>query len=167
MTPSGSSRGQGAAPPVGMRERLTELSRHERVREVLRFLVTGGIAYVADLVVFNLLLFSGVGAVWSKVVSSIIAIAVAFVGSRYYTWRERRSEHPAREYSMFVLLSVIAAGLQLLCLAITHYGFGWTSALVDNLSSNVVGMAFAMVFRFVTFRTLVFPDRPVTAPPGA
>jgi len=131
----------------------------ERVREVLRFLVTGGIAYLADLVIFNVLLFSGVGSVWSKVVSSVVAIAVAFVGSRYYTWRDRRSEHPGREYAMFVLLSVVAAGLQLLCLTITHYGFGWTSPLADNLSGNVVGMAVAMVFRFLTFRALVFPDR--------
>lgn len=138
---------------------MREFLAHERVREVLRFLVTGGIAYLADLVIFNVLLFSGVGSVWSKVVSSVVAIAVAFVGSRYYTWRDRRSEHPGREYAMFVLLSVVAAGLQLLCLTITHYGFGWTSPLADNLSGNVVGMAIAMVFRFLTFRSLVFPDR--------
>lgn len=138
---------------------MRDLLAQERVREVLRFLVTGGIAYLADLVIFNVLLFSGVGSVWSKVASSVVAIAVAFVGSRYYTWRDRRSEHPAREYAMFVLLSVIAAGLQLLCLTITHYGFGWTSPLADNLSGNVVGMAIAMVFRFLTFRSLVFPDR--------
>jgi len=137
----------------------------ERVREVLRFLVTGGIAYLADLVIFNVLLFSGTGSVWSKVVSSVVAIAVAFVGSRYYTWRDRRSEHPGREYAMFVLLSVVAAGLQLLCLTITHYGFGWTSPLADNLSGNVVGMAIAMVFRFLTFRSLVFPDRSTASTP--
>ena len=142
--------------------RLAAAVSHERVREVGRFLVSGGIAYLADLAVFNLLLFSGVGSLTSKVVSSVIAIAIAFLGSRYYTWRDRRSEHPGREYAMFFLLSVIAAGLQLLCLAITHHGLGWTSPLADNLSGNVVGMAIAMVFRFVTFRTLVFPDRSAT-----
>ena len=144
---------------------MRALLADERVREVLRFLVTGGIAYLADLVIFNVLLFSGTGSVWSKVVSSVVAIAVAFVGSRYYTWRDRRSEHPGREYAMFVLLSVVAAGLQLLCLTITHYGFGWTSPLADNLSGNVVGMAIAMVFRFLTFRSLVFPDRSTASTP--
>jgi putative flippase GtrA len=130
------------------------LLAHERFREVVRFLVSGGIAYLADLLVFNVLLFSGVGSVWSKVVSSVIAIFIAFLGSRYYTWRDRRSE-----YALFFLFSALAAGLQLLCLAITHYGFGWTSPLVDNVSGNVVGMAIAMVFRFYTFRTFVFPAR--------
>jgi len=139
------------------------LFSHERFGEVLRFLISGGIAYLADLLVFNVLLFSGVGSVWSKVVSSVVAIFIAFLGSRYYTWRDRRSEHPGREYALFFLFSALAAGLQLLCLAITHYGFGWTSPLVDNISGNVVGMAIAMVFRFYTFRTFVFPDRSARA----
>lgn len=139
------------------------LLAQDRVQEVVRFLVSGGVAYLADLLVFNVLLLAGVGSVWSKVVSSVIAIFIAFLGSRYYTWRDRRSAHPGREYAMFFLFSAVAAGLQLLCLAVTHYGFGWTSALVDNLSGNVVGMAIAMVFRFLTFRTFVFPDRSTTS----
>ncbi|PRY12574.1 GtrA family protein [Kineococcus rhizosphaerae] len=138
---------------------IRAVTQHHRFGEVVRFLVSGGIAYLADLLVFNVLLFAGVGSVWSKVVSSVVAIFIAFLGSRYYTWRDRRSEHPGREYAMFFLFSAIAAGLQLLCLAITHYGFGWTSVLADNVSGNVVGMAIAMVFRFYTFRTFVFPAR--------
>ncbi len=138
---------------------IRAVTQHHRFGEVVRFLVSGGIAYLADLLVFNVLLFSGVGSALSKVVSSVIAIFIAFLGSRYYTWRDRRSAHPGREYALFFLFSAIAAGLQLLCLVITHYGFGWTSALADNVSGNVVGMAIAMVFRFLTFRTFVFPDR--------
>lgn len=141
---------------------MREFLRSERMGEVVRFLISGGIAYLADLLVFNLLLIAGVDSILAKVVSSVIAIFIAFLGSRYYTWRDRRSEHPGREYAMFFLFSAIAAGLQLLCLAITHNGLGWTSALADNISGNVVGMAIAMVFRFLTFRTFVFPDRSVT-----
>lgn len=141
---------------------MREFLRSERAGEVVRFLISGGIAYLADLLVFNLLLLAGVDSILAKVVSSVIAIFIAFLGSRYYTWRDRRSEHPGREYAMFFLFSAIAAGLQLLCLAITHNGLGWTSALADNISGNVVGMAIAMVFRFLTFRTFVFPDRSVT-----
>ncbi|WP_380162212.1 GtrA family protein [Kineococcus sp. R86509] len=141
---------------------MREFLRSERMGEVVRFLISGGIAYLADLLVFNLLLLAGVDSILAKVVSSVIAIFIAFLGSRYYTWRDRRSVHPGREYAMFFLFSAIAAGLQLLCLAITHNGLGWTSALADNISGNVVGMAIAMVFRFLTFRTFVFPDRSVT-----
>ena len=150
----------GGQPGAGGTGRLAALLRHHRVQEVLRFLVTGGAAYLVDVAVFNLLLLGfGVDSVWAKVVSSVFAIAVAFLGSRYYTWRDRRSEHPVREYAVFVVLSVIAALLQVGCLWVSHHLMGLTSPLADNVSSNVIGMALATVFRFLTFRSLVFPDR--------
>jgi putative flippase GtrA len=137
----------------------------ERVSEALRFLATGGAAYLADLAVFNLLLLAfDVPSTWSKVVSSVIAIGVAFVGSRWFTWPDRRSDRVGREYALFLLFSVLAAGIQYLCLVITHDLIGWTSPLDDNLSANVVGMAIATLFRFWTFRTYVFPaDAPAAA----
>ncbi|MFB9376682.1 GtrA family protein [Kineococcus gynurae] len=139
---------------------MRDLLGHHRVREVGRFLVTGGLAYLADVAVFNLLLLVfDVPSLWAKVVSSIIAIAVAFVGSRYYTWADRRSAHPGREYAMFLLLSVIAALLQIGCLWFSRHVLGLTSPLADNISSNIVGMAIATIFRFLTFRSLVFPAR--------
>jgi putative flippase GtrA len=134
------------------------VQRSERVGELLRFGLTGGLAYLADVAVFNLLLLgAGMEPTWSKVLSSVVAIAVAFAGSRWFTWRDRRSDRVGREYALFFLFSVLAAGIQYLCLVITHHGLGWTSALADNLSANVVGMALATVFRFWTFRTYVFP----------
>lgn len=128
--------------------------------ELARFAVTGLAAYATDVAVFNaLLLGAGGGPTASKVVSSLAAIAVAFLGSRYYTWRHRPRGHLGREYALFLLVSVLAAGLQVLCLVVSHHGLGLTSALADNLSANVVGMALATVFRFWAFRTVVFPER--------
>ena len=130
----------------------------DRIGELIRFGVTGLAAYVADVLVFNLLLFgTHLTAPESKIVSSLVAIAVAFAGSRWFTWRDRRSDRVAREYSLFLLFSVLAAGIQYLCLLVTHVGLGWTSAVADNLSANVVGMALATAFRFWTFRSYVFP----------
>lgn len=129
-----------------------------RLGELVRFGVTGGAAYVADVLVFNaLLLGAGLSATTSKILSSVVAIAVAFVGSRWFTWRDRRSDRIGREYALFVLFSALAAGIQYLCLAITHDGLHWTSPLADNLSANVLGMAIATAFRFWTFRSYVFP----------
>jgi len=130
-------------------------------RELLRFAATGLAAYVTDLAVFNaLLLGTGTSSTWAKVLSSAAAIAVAFAGSRWFTWRERRSGTPGREYALFVLFSVLAALLQLACLVLSRDVLGLRSALADNVSANVVGMALATVFRFWTFRTYVFPPRP-------
>jgi putative flippase GtrA len=130
----------------------------ERVAEMMRFALTGAAAYLADVLVFNLLLLGAdMRPTWSKVLSSVVAIAVAFAGSRWFTWRDRRSSRIAREYALFFFLSAVAAGIQYLCLVVSHYGLDWTSPLADNVSANVVGMALATVFRFWTFRTFVFP----------
>ncbi len=129
-----------------------------RRQELLRFGVTGLTAYLSDVAVFNaLLLRLDADPRLSKVVSSAVAIAVAFAGSRYYTWRERRSDSPGPEYLLFVLFSVLAAGIQLGCLVYSRTVLGLTDPLADNISANVVGMGLATVFRFYTFRTYVFP----------
>lgn len=131
-----------------------------RRQELFRFAVIGGVAYATDVVIFNILLVGlELPSAWCKVVSSAAAIAVAFAGSRHYTWRNRRTDAPWREYGLFVLFSVLAAGIQLLCLLVSHELLGLRSALADNLSANVVGMALATIFRFWTFRTYVFPRR--------
>ena len=130
--------------------------------ELGRFAVTGLAAYATDVAVFNaLLLGADVAPGWSKVLSSAAAIAVAFAGSRWFTWRDRRSASPGREYALFVVFSVLAALIQVLCLVVSHDLLGFQSALADNLSANVVGMGLATLFRFFTFRTYVFP--PLTA----
>ena len=127
-----------------------------------RFAVTGATAYLVDVLVFNLaLLVVGTDHLSAKVISSVAAITVAYLGSRYYTWPDQppQGRHPV---VAFVALSVAAAGVQIACLWASHDLLGWTSPIADNVSANVVGMGLATVFRFWGFRTFVFarpPDR--------
>ncbi|MFP5218813.1 MAG: GtrA family protein [Actinomycetes bacterium] len=133
----------------------------ERAAELFRFAVTGAAAYLVDVVVFNVLLLAAdAPSVWAKVVSSAAAIAVAYVGSRWFTWPHRRTGRILREYPLFVLISVLAAGLQVLCLVFSREVLGLRSPLADNVSANVVGMAIATAFRFYMFRTVVFRGTP-------
>lgn len=128
--------------------------------EAARFWVVGGSAYAADLLVFNVLLLQlHVPSVAAKVVSSVVAIAVAYSGSRWWTWRERRSPDVAGELLRFLVVSAVAAGLQVLCLVLAREVLGLRSPVADNISGNVVGMAVATVFRFWAFRTVVFRAR--------
>jgi len=130
--------------------------------ELGRFAAVGLAAYLTDVAVFNALLVGGgTTSAWAKVLSSIVGIAVAFLGSRHYTWPERKADSPWREYALFVLFSVLAAGIQLACLLVSHHLLDLRSTLADNVSANVIGMGLATVFRFWTFRTYVFPERPV------
>ncbi|GAA2720058.1 GtrA family protein [Cellulomonas aerilata] len=136
-----------------------------RLGEAARFGVVGLAAYGVDVLLFNaLLLGAGTPSVLAKVVSSAAAIAVAFAGSRWWTWRHRRGSRIGREYALFVLFSVLAGGIQVGCLLVSRDVLGLRSAVADNVSANVVGMALATLFRFWTFRTYVFPPRERAAP---
>jgi putative flippase GtrA len=131
-----------------------------RLGEAARFGVVGLAAYGVDVLLFNaLLLAAGTPSVMAKVVSSAAAIAVAFAGSRWWTWRHRRGPRIGRESALFVVFSVLAAGIQLGCLVLSRQVLDLRSAVADNVSANVVGMALATLFRFWTFRTYVFPPR--------
>jgi putative flippase GtrA len=125
---------------------------------VSRFVVVGLVAYAVDVAVFNVMLLGvGTGPLWAKVVSSVFAITVAFTGSRWFTWRHRPAGHTGRQYALFFLFSVLAVGIQLGCLVVSHDLLGLTGAVADNISGNVIGMALATLFRFHTFRRYVFP----------
>lgn len=126
--------------------------------EVGRFAVVGGVAYATDVLVFNILRMAGVAPVSAKVASSLLAVAVAFAGSRWWTWRDRGGPGVARQYALFLLFSALAAGIQLTCLVVSRDLMALRSALADNLSANVIGMALATAFRFWAFRTLVFAE---------
>ena len=127
--------------------------------ELGRFAVVGLAAYGTDVAVFNALRLADMAPVGAKAVSSMLAVAVAFTGSRRWTWPDRSGPGLVRQSALFVLLSALAAGLQLLCLVVSREVLGLRDAVSDNVSANVVGMALATAFRFWSFRTFVFvPD---------
>ena len=69
----------------------------------------------------------------------------------------------SRELAMFFLLNGIAMGIAIGCLYISHYVLGFTSALADNLSANVIGLGLGTMFRFWSYRKWVFPAVPDNA----
>ncbi len=123
----------------------------------MRFAAVGLTAYGTDLVVFNVLLLgAAVPSVPAKVGAGGAAIVVAYAGSRWWTWRDRRGPDVARESVRFVAVSLLAAALQVACLLVSRGVLGLRSPVADNVSANVVGMAIATAFRFWAFRTVVF-----------
>lgn len=141
-------------------------SRVARFRaEVTQFLVAGGLAYAVDVLVFNLGLSLGMGGVAAKIMSSIPATIVAYVGNRYWTYRHRDRTGVGREYTLFFVFSAIAAGIQASSVYVSHTLMGYESKLADNISANIVGMALGTLFRFWAFRTWVFKHkRPESVP---
>lgn len=141
-----------------MSSALTDL-----VRQGLRFGVVGSVGFVVDISIFNALLFAGTtvwhvhgAAVLAKVISTTAAIAVNWVGSRLWTFRAQRRSDVAGEMFDFAIASVAGSMATLACLGFSHYILHLTSAVADNISANVVGLALGSAIRFVAYRGWVF-----------
>jgi putative flippase GtrA len=132
------------------------------VTQVVRFSLVGGIGFVVDVGLFNLLRAHGPDGIhgWTiaaKTIALVAAIAVNWIGNRVWTfrWRTRRTD-TAREAVEFFIASVAGSLVALLCLGISHYGLHLTSAFADNVSANVVGLILGSLLRFVAYRQWVF-----------
>ncbi|HEX6498382.1 MAG TPA: GtrA family protein [Micromonosporaceae bacterium] len=134
--------------------------------ELGKFGAVGLGAYVVDVTVFNLCRFvvPATRGEWlpSLVVSTAIAATVAFVGNRWWTWRDRERSSLRREYGLYFFFNAVGLAINAACLWTSHelLGHVWpvfATGLADNISKNVVGMAFATLFRFWAYRRFVFP----------
>ena len=128
-----------------------ELSR------LAKFTAVGALAFLVDLAVFNLVLFTtDIGPLIPKVVSVAAATTVSWLGSRHWTFRDGRTSRPWREAIGFFAVNAAGLGIAGLCLIISHYVMGLTSPLADNISGNVVGVLLGNVFRYVMYSRVLF-----------
>jgi len=131
-----------------------------------RFGLIGCVGLVVDFGVFNLLratIFDPAriheGPVFAKIISTVLAIIVNWIGNRFWTFREHRGRQLVREGIEFGIVSVGGLLIGLFCLFVSHYLLGFTSLLADNISSNVIGLALGTAFRFSLYRLWVFSPR--------
>lgn len=132
------------------------------IHEAAKFGVVGLAAMVIDVGLFNVLMYGGGQGLLAgkpltaKVVSVVAAATFAYFGNRFWTFRDRESTGLAREYVLFFALNGIGMGIALACLWLSHYAFGLTSPLADNISANGVGLVLGTLFRFFSYRKWVF-----------
>ena len=130
--------------------------------EVMRFGVVGGVGYVIDVVVFNVLRFVGDPGILqhkpltAKCISVAVATIFTYLGNRHWTWSHRERSGATREVSLFFVLNGVGLLIAVGCLGFSHYVLDLRGALADNISANVVGLLLGMLFRFWSYRTFVF-----------
>lgn len=131
------------------------------IHELGKFGVVGTIALVIDVAIFNFLRQAGVESLTSATASMAVAATAAFVGNRFWTWRDRERSGLRREYTLYFIFNAVGLLIALICLAISTYGLGsiwpvFTTPLAENISKQIVGGALGTTFRFWSYRNIVF-----------
>lgn len=150
------------------------LALRVRVLELARFLSVGGVAFVVDLGLFNLLRF-GPGEllvekpITARVLSIGAATVVSWLGNRHWTFAEQRTARRGREFTAYAVVNAIGVVLGLGTLGFSHYTLGFTTPLADNVA-NVIGIVLGTVVRYVGYKKFVFTSAdvevvPTVAPP--
>jgi putative flippase GtrA len=138
--------------------------------ELLGFAAAGACAYAADLGLFIWLRGPvGLDPLTAKALSFVAGCSVAYAGNALGTYRRKAAQvSRLRQYVVFFAVNIAGALVQLLCIAVSHYGLGLTSRRADTVSGAGVGMVLATALRFWGTRTLVFrvPHEP-SGTPGA
>jgi len=129
------------------------------VHEAAKFGTVGVFAFLTATIGTNLLHFrAGLGPLTANVIATVAGTFVAFFGNRYWTFRHRGRTSFGREYVLFFVLNGVGLLISVACLWFSHYALGLTSAVADNISANVVGLALGTIFRFWSYRRWVFPE---------
>lgn len=136
----------------------------------MKFLLVGGVVFLLDAGMYNLLVFWHPAAGWGEglmhghpLVAKVFTIAAAscltYLGNRLWTFGDRPRPDTTRSIMLFILINVLAAGLQLSCLGFSRYVLGLDSVLADNIAGTFIGQIVSTSFRYVTYGRFVFPRR--------
>jgi putative flippase GtrA len=140
-----------ALPAAGLYSRYRHL-----VPELLKFCVVGGLGAVIDLggaaVLHGKFHVEGLEA---KAISTIIATALTYLGSRFWTFKHRENQALGREVAIFIVLNVIGLVIAEAVIAVVTYGLGLHSQL-DYNAASVLGTGLATIFRYFAYRQWVF-----------
>jgi len=127
--------------------------------EMLKFGVVGAVGVVADVSSSNLLWkFTGLGHTVASVGGTLVATVTAYLGNRYWVFRDRPTDARRREMALFALISLIGLIIENSFVFVADHTLGFHSIAAANIAKFIFGLPVAGVFRFTTSHLLVFPE---------
>jgi putative flippase GtrA len=130
--------------------------------EICKFLVVGGLGTVIDLggaaVLHSHYHFEPLAA---KAISVTLATVFTYLGSRFWTFKERENQSVRREAVLFFVLNVVGLLIAEAVIGLVTYVMGLRGPLEYNAAS-FIGTGLGTIFRFWAYRKWVF-----LAPEGA
>jgi putative flippase GtrA len=146
-------------------------------RELLKFGMVGGTAFVVDTAIFLGLKDTVLSSkpVTAKVISTLVATIVSYILNREWSFKTRGGRERHHEAGLFFLVSAIGLVLTAAPLWLSRYGLHletpdvsrFAQEVADFVSAQIVGTIVAMVFRWWAFRRFVFPHADARAGRGA
>ncbi|MFK0293162.1 GtrA family protein [Streptomyces sp. NPDC090442] len=138
------------------------------IGELAKFGAVGGFGVLVNLGVFNLCrAATNLAVVRCSVIATVVAIAFNYLGLRYFTYRDRQKGGQTRELTLFAAFSAVGLVIENGVLYTATYALEWNSPLQNNIF-KFLGIGIATLFRFWTYRTLVFklpaPPEPAQLP---
>ncbi len=149
-----------AFPAAGLYSRVRRL-----LPELIKFCVVGGIGSVIDL--GGAAVLHGkyhVGPLESKAISTALATVFTYLGSRFWTFKDRENHSLRREAVLFIVLNLAGLLIAEVVIALVTYVLDLHSQIEYNAAS-VLGTGLATIFRYLAYRKWVFtaPAEPVFA----
>jgi putative flippase GtrA len=143
--------------PTGAR---WEGAARARLVELARFSSVGAVAFVVDMGTYNLLRFGpgdllGDHPLTARVVAVLLATFVSWLGSRYWTFADQRSDRRGREAVLFALINVLGIVVSVGTLAFTHGVLDRSGPWWDNVA-NIIGIGLGTVVRYAGYKLFVF-----------
>ncbi len=133
---------------------------YSRVRtmlpEMLKFLVVGGLGTVIDLGGAAVLHSKyHVEPLAAKAISVTLATLFTYLGSRFWTFKERENQSVRREAVLFFVLNVVGLLIAEAVIGLVTYVMGLRGSLEYNAAS-FIGTGLGTIFRFYAYRKWVF-----------
>jgi putative flippase GtrA len=139
-----------------------------RHKELVKFAVVGGTAFVVDTAIFEGLMHTVLTEkpIVSKIIGTMVATVVSYILNREWSFRTRGGRVRHHEALLFFVISGLGIAVTSAPLAVSRYlldlwtargATPFTQEVADFVSAQVIGTILAMIFRWWAFRKFVFP----------
>lgn len=138
-----------------------------RLRELGAFGVVGGVAFVVDVGLFQLLYgHLDVGAVTSKTLATLVSMCVAFLGHRNWAFAHRARTTIRRSFALFTLINLGTLVLGAAIIWFVRYPLDQERLLIIQIA-NIGSIGLNSIVRYLAYRRWVFPALAGAPAPGA
>lgn len=93
-----------------------------------------------------------------SIIGTGVGTVVAYLGNRFWTYKDCDSISRSREFFLFVFINAIGMLIETIPLTVSTFLLHLDGTFASNMAKFGVGTSLGFVFRLWTYRTWVFPQ---------